>query len=129
MADLTLLLGGDVMTGRGVDAVLPRPGPTDLREEAVRDAREYVRLVEAASGPVPRPAPPAWPWGDALALLDAVAPDVRIVNLETAVTGRGTHEPSKAIPLPRQAVHRLHRRGLRPGYRGQPQRLLPAHPA
>ncbi|MFI7576048.1 CapA family protein [Micromonospora sp. NPDC049497] len=97
MADLTLLLGGDVMTGRGVDAVLPRPGPTDLREEAVRDAREYVRLVEAASGPVPRPVPPAWPWGDALALLDAVAPDVRIVNLETAVTGRGTHEPSKVI--------------------------------
>ncbi|MER7457687.1 CapA family protein [Micromonospora sp. NPDC126480] len=97
MADLTLLLGGDVMTGRGVDAILPRPAPPDLREPAVRDAREYVALAEAANGPVPRRAPPSWPWGDALDLLDRLAPDARIVNLETAVTGRGTHDPTKAI--------------------------------
>ncbi|MGN9779649.1 CapA family protein [Micromonospora sp. H33] len=97
MADLTLLLGGDVMTGRGVDAILGRPAPPDLREQAVRDAREYVALVEAANGPVPRPAPPQRLWGEALDLLDTVAPDVRIVNLETAVTGRGTHDPTKGI--------------------------------
>ncbi|NJP34018.1 CapA family protein [Micromonospora sp. HSS6-12] len=97
MGDVTLLLGGDVMTGRGVDAVLARPAPADLREPAVRDAREYVALAEAANGPVPKPAPPHRLWGDALGLLDAVAPDVRIVNLETAVTGRGTHDPTKGI--------------------------------
>ncbi|MFG1953904.1 CapA family protein [Micromonospora sp. NPDC048830] len=97
MPDLTLFLGGDVMTGRGVDAILPTPGPPELREPAVRDARDYVDLAEAANGPVPCPAPPAWPWGDALDLLDELRPDVRVVNLETAVTGRGTHAPAKAI--------------------------------
>ncbi|WBB68647.1 CapA family protein [Micromonospora sp. WMMD812] len=99
MADdaLTLFLAGDVMTGRGVDAVLPHPGPPELWEELVHDAREYVGLAERVNGPVPRPVPPAWPWGDALALLDDVRPDVRIVNLETAVTGRGRHAPGKAV--------------------------------
>ncbi|MEU6078349.1 CapA family protein [Micromonospora sp. NPDC047074] len=97
MPDVTLFLGGDVMTGRGVDAILPAPGPPELREPAVRDARDYVALARAASGPVPRPAPPAWPWGDALDLLDELRPAVRLVNLETAVTGRGGHDPAKAI--------------------------------
>ncbi|PZF98148.1 CapA family protein [Micromonospora deserti] len=97
MAQLTLLLGGDVMTGRGVDAILPRPGPPDLREELVRDARTYVELAESVSGPIPRPVPPAWPWGETLELLDRLRPDARIVNLETAVTGRGEHAPTKTI--------------------------------
>ncbi|SCL72391.1 CapA family protein [Micromonospora peucetia] len=97
MPDVTLLLGGDVMTGRGVDAILPAPGPPELREPAVRDARDYVDLARAASGPVPSPVPPAWPWGEALDLLGALRPDVRLVNLETAVTGRGEPAPAKAI--------------------------------
>ncbi|MFI7519596.1 CapA family protein [Micromonospora globbae] len=99
MADdrLRLFLAGDVMTGRGVDAVLPHPGPPELREELVRDARDYVGLAERASGPLPRPVPPSWPWGAALDLLDDLRPDVRVVNLETAVTGRGAHEPGKAV--------------------------------
>ncbi|MFG1780097.1 CapA family protein [Micromonospora sp. NPDC049048] len=97
MPELTLFLGGDVMTGRGVDAILPAPGPPELREPAVRDARDYVELARAVSGPMPRPAPPTWPWGEALDLLDAVRPDARVVNLETAVTGRGGHAPAKAI--------------------------------
>ncbi|MGK5520221.1 CapA family protein [Micromonospora sp. URMC 107] len=97
MPDLTLFLGGDVMTGRGVDAILPSPGPPELREPAVREARGYVDLARAANGPVPLPAAPAWPWGDALRLLDELRPDARLVNLETAVTGRGQHAPAKAI--------------------------------
>ncbi|MGW5669050.1 CapA family protein [Micromonospora sp. NPDC003776] len=97
MAEVTLLLAGDVMTGRGVDQILPHPGPPGLREQAVTDARGYVELAEAVSGPVPRPAPPEWPWGDALRLLDAERPDVRIVNLETAVTARGEYAPGKGI--------------------------------
>ncbi|WP_036376466.1 CapA family protein [Micromonospora sp. ATCC 39149] len=97
MPDLTLFLGGDVMTGRGVDAILPTPGPYELREPAVRDARDYVDLARAANGPLPRPAPPAWPWGEALDLLDELNPDVRLVNLETTVTSRGTHAPAKTI--------------------------------
>ncbi|MGW9194023.1 CapA family protein [Micromonospora chersina] len=97
MAEVTLFLAGDVMTGRGVDQILPHPGSPALREEAVTDARRYVALAEAVAGPVPRPAPPEWPWGDALRMLDAERPDVRIVNLETAVTGRGEHVPGKGI--------------------------------
>ncbi|MBM0228850.1 CapA family protein [Micromonospora sp. ATA51] len=97
VAEVTLLLAGDVMTGRGVDQILPRPGPPGLREAAVTDARRYVELVESVAGPVPRPAPPQWPWGAALRLLDELRPDVRIVNLETAVTGRGEYAPGKGI--------------------------------
>ncbi|MET8355063.1 CapA family protein [Micromonospora sp. NPDC005206] len=99
MADdaLTLFLAGDVMTGRGVDRILPRPGPSDLREGAVRDAETYVRLAESVIGPIPRPVPPRWPWGVALSLLDQLRPDARIVNLETAVTGRGEHAPAKSV--------------------------------
>jgi poly-gamma-glutamate capsule biosynthesis protein CapA/YwtB (metallophosphatase superfamily) len=97
MAEVTLFLAGDVMTGRGVDQILPRPGPPALREQVVTDARRYVELAESVSGAVPRPAPPQWPWGDALRLLDGEHPDVRIVNLETAVTGRGEYAAGKGI--------------------------------
>ncbi|PZG21268.1 hypothetical protein C1I95_07855 [Micromonospora craterilacus] len=95
--DLTIFLGGDVMTGRGVDQILPRPGSPELRERAVGDAREYVALAESAGGPIPRPADPAWPWGDLRSVLDEARPDVRLVNLETAVTRRGSHASGKAI--------------------------------
>jgi len=83
---LRLFLGGDVMTGRGIDQVLPRPGDPRLFEPNVRTARDYVALAEAKNGPIPQPADYAYVWGDALGVLDGVAPDARIVNLETSVT-------------------------------------------
>lgn len=95
--DLTLFLCGDVMTGRGVDQILPHAGDPALREPAIPDARNYVRLAERANGPVPVPVDDAWPWGDALAVLDDVAPDARILNLETAVTADGDFAPGKAV--------------------------------
>lgn len=55
---LTLFLCGDVMTGRGVDQILPHPVGPELRERYVNDARAYVRLAERANGPIPRPAFP-----------------------------------------------------------------------
>jgi len=88
---------GDVMLGRGVDQVLPHPGDPRLREAWARDAGAYVRLAERANGRIPRPASFAWPWGDALAVLDEVAPDARVINLETAVTRSGQFAPGKAI--------------------------------
>lgn len=93
---VTLFLGGDVMTGRGVDQVLPHPGDPRLRERFVDDARGYVELAEAGSGPVPRPVGFAWPWGDALPALAEAAPDVRVVNLETSVT-RHDDPAAKAV--------------------------------
>ncbi|WP_405411644.1 CapA family protein [Streptomyces decoyicus] len=94
---LTLFLCGDVMLGRGVDQILPCPGDPALREGYVRDARSYVELAEAANGPVPRPAGFAWPWGDALRVLDDAAPAARVLNLETSVTADGEFAPGKGI--------------------------------
>ncbi|MBY8842696.1 CapA family protein [Streptomyces sp. SP2-10] len=94
---VTLFLAGDVMLGRGVDQILPHPGDPVLREDYVHDARDYVALAEAANGPVPRPVDPAWPWGEALAVLERAAPDVRVINLETAVTGDGDFAPGKGV--------------------------------
>ena len=94
---VTVFLCGDVMTGRGVDQILPHPGDPELRESYVRDATGYVALAEAASGPIPRPVSPAWPWGDALAVLGDLAPDVRLINLETSVTRSGEFAPGKQV--------------------------------
>jgi len=51
-----MFLCGDVMTGRGVDQVLPYPGDPVLHEPYVRDAREYVTLAEEKNCPIPEPA-------------------------------------------------------------------------
>jgi poly-gamma-glutamate capsule biosynthesis protein CapA/YwtB (metallophosphatase superfamily) len=99
MADglVTLFLCGDVMLGRGVDQVLPHPGDPELREGYADDARAYVRLAERANGPIPQPAGFSWPWGDALAVLDEVAPDARVINLETSVTRSADFAPGKPV--------------------------------
>jgi poly-gamma-glutamate synthesis protein (capsule biosynthesis protein) len=81
-----LFLCGDVMTGRGIDQILPEPCDPAIGEPWVKSALDYVALAEKASGPIPRIADPAYIWGDALAELDEARPDARIVNLETAVT-------------------------------------------
>jgi poly-gamma-glutamate capsule biosynthesis protein CapA/YwtB (metallophosphatase superfamily) len=92
---VTLFLCGDVMTGRGVDQVLSHPSAPDLHEPYVRDAREYVDLAEQANGP--KPVDAAYIWGEALAELDSVGPDARIINLETSITSADTYWPGKEI--------------------------------
>lgn len=57
-----------------------------IDESYVTSALRYVELAEEVNGPIPRPVDFAYVWGDALAELERVAPDVRIINLETAVT-------------------------------------------
>lgn len=94
---ITIFLAGDVMTGRGVDQLLPLPNPPELREPFVHDARDYIALAEAANGPIPRPVPLGWPWGDVLPLLDEASPGLRILNLETSVTTSGRFAPGKGI--------------------------------
>src|SRR5512143_685489 len=66
--ELTLFLCGDVMTGRGVDQILPHPCPPRLYEPLVRSALDYIALAERR-------------------------PHVRIVNLETSVTTCEDAEP------------------------------------
>ncbi|AYY12383.1 CapA family protein [Actinobacteria bacterium YIM 96077] len=95
--NVELFLSGDVMLGRGVDQILPHPGDPELREHHVKDARTYVELAESMNGPIPRPVDPSWPWGDAVPTLDELAPDVRIVNVETSITRSPTFDPGKAV--------------------------------
>lgn len=93
----TLCLAGDVMLARGIDQVLAHPcGPT-LHEDYMKDARGYIELAEHRSGPIPRQVPAAYPWGDALELLEAAGPAVRIVNLETSITRSSRWDRKKAI--------------------------------
>nr|UMO78322.1 Poly-gamma-glutamate synthesis protein [Pandoravirus belohorizontensis] len=94
---ITLFLCGDVMIGRGIDQILPWPSDPTLYEPGADSADDYVRLAEAATGPIARPVSPGYVWGDALVELHSRAPDVRIVNLETALTWRGAPWPDKAI--------------------------------
>jgi poly-gamma-glutamate synthesis protein (capsule biosynthesis protein) len=94
---VTLFVCGDVMLGRGVDQILPHPGDPELREDTAGDARAYVRLAERAHGPIPQPASFGWPWGDALAVLDQVAPEARVINLETSVTRSAGFAPGKPV--------------------------------
>ena len=85
------------MTGRGVDQILPHPSGHQLFESYVRDAREYVRLAESRNGPISKPVTGSYIWGDALAELERVGPDARIVNLETSITTSDDYWRGKGI--------------------------------
>ncbi|HWI81137.1 CapA family protein [Ramlibacter sp.] len=92
-----LFLCGDVMTGRGIDQVLPHPAPPQLFEAWMRSAQGYVALAERAGGPIARGAAYGYPWGEALPWLERMQPALRIVNLETAVTLSEDAQPGKGI--------------------------------
>ncbi len=88
-----IFLCGDVMTGRGIDQILPYPCDPVLHESYVKSARDYVRLAEEANGRIPRAAEFSYIWGAALQELHRAQPDVRIINLETSITRRGAFVP------------------------------------
>jgi poly-gamma-glutamate synthesis protein (capsule biosynthesis protein) len=98
---VTVFLCGDVMTGRGIDQILPHPSDPQTYGACVSDARTYVRLAEEVNGPIPRPVELPYIWGDALGELQHVAPDARIVNLETSVT-------RSEEPWPKGINYRMH---------------------
>jgi poly-gamma-glutamate synthesis protein (capsule biosynthesis protein) len=90
---ITIFLCGDVMPGRGIDQVLPFPNDPQIHEGSVDSALDYVRLAEVAHGPIPRPAGFEYIWGAALDEWRRAAPDLRLVNLETAITRSDVYEP------------------------------------
>jgi poly-gamma-glutamate synthesis protein (capsule biosynthesis protein) len=92
-----VFLAGDVMTGRGIDQILPYPGQPELHEPWVRDARSYVTLAERKNGPISRPVQFDYVWGEALQVWSEWKPDLRIVNLETSVTISDAFWPAKGI--------------------------------
>ena len=94
---ITLFLAGDVMLGRGVDYVLPHPVAPAASEDPEHTADRYVALAEKANGAVPRGSGFEYVWGDALQELDAIAPAVRLINLETSVTTSEDAWPEKVV--------------------------------
>jgi poly-gamma-glutamate capsule biosynthesis protein CapA/YwtB (metallophosphatase superfamily) len=89
---MRVFLCGDVMTGRGIDQIMPCPCNPALYEPYLHSALGYVDLAERASGEIPRTVPFDYIWGDALNEINRRAPDFRIINLETSVTADGIPE-------------------------------------
>ena len=94
---ITIFMCGDVMTGRGIDQVLPHPGDPLIHEPYMKSARGYVEIAEKANGQIQKPVSFSYIWGDAIKELERVAPDVRIINLETSVTKSNDFWESKEI--------------------------------
>ncbi|MGZ3603616.1 MAG: CapA family protein [Thermodesulfobacteriota bacterium] len=94
---ITLFLCGDVMTGRGIDQVLPHPSDPVIHEDYMKDAKGYVEIAEKVNGPIPRSVAPAYIWGDALDELERMKPDLRIINLETSITKSDDYWKGKGI--------------------------------
>jgi poly-gamma-glutamate synthesis protein (capsule biosynthesis protein) len=94
---ITLFLCGDVMTGRGVDQVLPHPSNPRIHERNMKNAGGYLEIAEKMNGPIKKPVDFSYIWGDALEELKRLAPDVRIINLETAVTKSDDYWKGKGI--------------------------------
>lgn len=95
--DIVLFLGGDVVTARGIDQILPHPSDPILFEPYLRSARGYVELAEAAGASIPRPASFAYVWGDALKIWAQMRPDARIVNLETSISRSDDYWRGKGV--------------------------------
>ena len=83
---IRIFMCGDVMTGRGIDQILPCPSNPVIHEPYLKNAKDYVRLAEEKNGPIPKPASFSYIWGDALLKLERMKPDVRLINLETSIT-------------------------------------------
>ena len=94
------------MTGRGIDQALPHPVSPVLYEPYVRDAQEYVDLAEKANGPIRRPVTFDYIWGDVLQELERAEVNLRIINLETAITSAETPWRGKGIH------YRMHPRNI-----------------
>lgn len=94
---ITIFMCGDVMTGRGIDQILPHPSNPVLYEPFVRDARYYVKLSEDLNGPIKRPVDYSYIWGDAIDVLNKMKPDIRLINLETAITSSDDYWSDKEV--------------------------------
>ena len=103
---ITLFLCGDVMTGRGIDQVLPYPSKPELYERYLLDARNYVELAEKTNGSIAKPVSFPYIWGDALTEFERISHDLRIINLETSVTSSNDYWKGKGIN------YRMHPRNI-----------------
>ncbi len=77
--------------------MLPHPSDPLIHEPYMRSARGYVEIAEIANGPIQQPVNFSYIWGDALEELERVAPDLRIINLETSITKSDDYLKGKGI--------------------------------
>jgi poly-gamma-glutamate synthesis protein (capsule biosynthesis protein) len=96
-AAITIFLCGDVMTGRGIDQILPHPSDPVIYESYMKSAKGYVDIAERTTGRIPYPVPFTYIWGDALGVWERLQPDVKIINLETSITESGDYWKNKGI--------------------------------
>jgi len=94
---IRLFFCGDVMTGRGIDQILPHPGNPELHESYMKNARGYVNLAEMKNGNIPYPVDFNYIWGEALYYWNKFNPDIKIINLETSITTSDYFWPNKAV--------------------------------
>jgi poly-gamma-glutamate capsule biosynthesis protein CapA/YwtB (metallophosphatase superfamily) len=90
---IRIFLCGDVMTGRGIDQILPHPCNPELHEDWAQSAADYVELAEKVNGHIQAPVAPSYIWGAALDQLNRVRPDARVINLETSITRSDAYIP------------------------------------
>ncbi|MFD2517259.1 CapA family protein [Salinimicrobium flavum] len=94
---IKLFLGGDVMTGRGIDQALPVSVDPVIYESYVKDARGYLQLAEKENGRIEVPVSYSYIWGDALKIWKLEEPHLKLINLETSVTTHNEPWPGKGI--------------------------------
>lgn len=94
---IKLFLCGDVMTGRGIDQILPHPGNPEIFESYMKDARGYVTIAEKKNGRIKYPVSYPYIWGDAFKEFDRTKPDLKIINLETSITTNNSYWTGKGI--------------------------------
>jgi poly-gamma-glutamate synthesis protein (capsule biosynthesis protein) len=94
---IKIFMCGDVMTGRGIDQVLPHPGDPLIYESYMKSAEGYVEIAENVNGPIQRPVGFSYIWGDSLEEMERVTPDVRLINLETSITESDDYREGKHI--------------------------------
>ena len=90
---LRLLVGGDLMLGRGIDAIRPIHNPAEFGKPDARHPTVTIAWAEARGEAVPRQATAQTLWGAALEPMLASQADLTLFNLETAVTSRDCWVP------------------------------------
>lgn len=95
--DIKIFLCGDVMTGRGIDQILPHPNLPEIYESYMHNAAGYIDIAERLNGVIPQPVDYSYIWGDALIEWQRMAADVKIINLETSVTRSDDYWQGKGI--------------------------------
>lgn len=112
--DETICFGftGDIMLGRGIDAILPYHVDGVLHESYMRNAKGYVELAIKENGPLSQDEINErgfnYIWGDLVETFESV-PNMMVVNLETSLTTSDDYAKDKGINY---RAHPLNARSL-----------------